>query len=193
MILSFYVVPYGICYIYLDAWCIISCWGISVYVCWWCKIPCICCIFNTVVVDAFYKKNIFAYTASCTSDTISCTKRTENKKITRKFMYYRYLPSLRYLVPGSYRVLVQNILPGTDSCTSIHVYLVRCRPAEVQPRSDVRVSCAAGPEFSVRLNIAHAHICSWMLLLLIYRYIKRPSLFTGLPYPAVRAPVKLHY
>ena len=28
------------------------CCGISVYVCWWCKMPYICCIFNTVVVVA---------------------------------------------------------------------------------------------------------------------------------------------
>ena len=43
---------HGICYIYFDSWCITCCCGISVYVCWWCKMPYICCIFNTVVVVA---------------------------------------------------------------------------------------------------------------------------------------------
>ena len=53
MILSFYVVPSwhgSICYIYFDSWCITCCWGISVNVCWWCKMPYMCCIFNTTVV-----------------------------------------------------------------------------------------------------------------------------------------------
>ena len=54
MISSFYIVPRYLILrnIYFDVWCIICCWGISVYVCWWCKIPYKCCIFNTVVVVA---------------------------------------------------------------------------------------------------------------------------------------------